>query len=190
MATERIVVHSSVASSFREHFRSAVSQVFGSHTPAPVLVTSIGVSKNRKLVSQAVENGAKITAGDLDAKESSNTRMRPIVVEGVKKDMDIWYQESFGPTVTLVEVESEEEAIEIANDTEYGLTGAVFTRDLATGLRVAKQIETGAVHINSMTVHDEASLPHGGAKKSGFGRFNGNAGLEEFVRTKNVTWKD
>ena len=61
---------------------------------------------------------------------------------------------------------------------------------MAAGLRIAKQIETGAVHINNMSVHDEPTLPHGGAKQSGFGRFNGSAGLEEFQRTKTVTWWD
>ena len=69
--------------------------------------------------------------------------MRPIVIENVTTEMDIYHQESFGPTVSLIVVESEEEAVELANDTEYGLSAAVFTRDLAAGLRVAKQIDSG-----------------------------------------------
>lgn len=69
--------------------------------------------------------------------------MRPIVVEGVTKDMDLYHQESFGPTVSLISVDSEEEAVALANDTEYGLSASVFTKDLAAGLRVAKQIESG-----------------------------------------------
>ena len=96
----------------------------------------------------------------------------------------------FGPTVSVYEVDDDDEAIRIANDTDYGLSSAVFTEDLRRGLKIAKQIETGAVHINSMTVHDETGLPHGGAKKSGFGRFNGREGLEEWVRTKIITFKD
>ena len=66
----------------------------------------------------------------------------------------------------------------------------MFTEDLRKGLRLAKGIETGAVHINNMSVHDEAGLPHGGVKKSGFGRFNSKEGLEEWVRSKVITWKD
>lgn len=190
MSTERIVVHSSIVKEFGAALKTSIEQIFSKDGPAPTLVSAPPVQKNKKLVSQAVSNGAKILTGDLDAKESSDTRMRPIVVEGVTKEMDMYRIESFGPTVSIITVDSEEEAVEIANDTEYGLSSAVFTEDLAAGLRVAKQIETGAVHINNMTVHDEPNLPHGGAKMSGFGRFNGSAGIEEFLRMKTVTWKD
>jgi acyl-CoA reductase-like NAD-dependent aldehyde dehydrogenase len=110
--------------------------------------------------------------------------------EGVKTDADLYYTESFGPTVSLFVVETDEEAIKIANDTEYGLASAVFTENLQRGFRIAKQIETGAVHINSMSVHDETNLPHGGAKQSGFGRFNGEEGLKEWVRMKSITWRN
>jgi acyl-CoA reductase-like NAD-dependent aldehyde dehydrogenase len=88
--------------------------------------------------------------------------MMPVVVKGTKKGMDLFYTESFGPTVSVMTVGSEEEALELANDTEYGLSAAVFTKDLQRGLRMAKLIESGAVHINGMTVHDETALPHGG----------------------------
>lgn len=115
--------------------------------------------------------------------------MRPIVLEGVTKDMDIYYHESFGPSVSLLTFETEEEALAIANDTEYGLASAIFTGDLVTGLRIARQLEAGAVHINDMSVHDEPRLPHGGAKKSGFGRFGGQWGVDEFMRTKTITFK-
>ena len=143
MSTERILVHSSVAEKFREALKAAMEKIFGKESPAPILVNAPPVQKNKKLVEQALSKGAKILAGDLNAEERSDTRMRPIVVEGVTKDMDLYQTESFGPTVSLIVVDSEEEAIEIANDTEYGLSSAVFTEDLAAGLRVAKQIETG-----------------------------------------------
>ena len=143
MSTERILVHSSIASPFRDALKAAMEKLYGSKSPAPILVTAPPVQKNKKLVEQALSKGAKILAGDLNAKESSETRMRPILIDGVTKDMDIYQTESFGPTVSLIVVDSEEEAIEIANDTEYGLSSAVFTEDLTAGLRVAKQIETG-----------------------------------------------
>ena len=88
--------------------------------------------------------------------------MMPVVVVGTKKEMDLYYTESFGPTVSVMPVNSEEEALELANDTEYGLSSAVFTKDLGRALRIAKGIESGAVHVNGMTVHDETALPHGG----------------------------
>ena len=191
MSAERILVHKNVVDKFTEAFKGAVDQVFGGEgRDAPILVTSLAVDKNKKLVKDAVSKGAKAIYGDVDASEDSKTRMRPVIVEGVKKDMDLYYTESFGPTVSVIVVDSDEEAIKIANDTEYGLSSAVFTEDLRRGLKIAKQIESGAVHINGMTVHDEPALPHGGAKKSGFGRFNGAEGLNEWLRTKTVTWKD
>lgn len=197
MSTERVLVHKSIKDDFAEAFKKAVGQVFGDDKPAPVLITSAGVTKNKKLIADAVSKGANVLHGDpkVDEKhpetnETSATRMRPIIVSDVTKDMDLFYTESFGPSVSLIPVESDEEAVEIANDTDYGLSGAVFTENLARGLRVARQIETGAVHINSMSVHDEANLPHGGVKKSGWGRFNSSWGLEEFVRTKTITFQE
>ncbi len=143
MSTERILVHSSIAEKFRDALKVAMDKIYGKESPAPILVNAPPVQKNKKLVEQALSKGAKILTGDLGAKEHSDTRMRPIVVDKVSKDMDIYQTESFGPTVSLIVVESEEEAIEIANDTDYGLSSAVFTEDLTAGLRVAKQIETG-----------------------------------------------
>lgn len=101
------------------------------------------VKKNRELIDQAVSRGATLLVGDLDTKETSQTRMRPVVLENVKKDMNIYHEESFGPSVSLFTIESEDEAIALANDTEYGLSAAVFTKDLIAGLRIARQIESG-----------------------------------------------
>jgi acyl-CoA reductase-like NAD-dependent aldehyde dehydrogenase len=188
MSTERVIVHKSVAAAFGEKLAAATEKFFGSSGDAPVLIQQRGVDKARGLVLDAVKKGARCSGADVNAEEASKTRMRPIIVRGVREEMDIYRTESFGPTVSVFEVETEEEALRLANDTEYGLSSAVFTEDLRRGLRLAKGIETGAVHINSMSVHDEAALPHGGAKASGFGRFNaGN--LEEWVRTKTVTYK-
>lgn len=188
------------------------------------MVDKAPVGRNASLLSDAVSKGAKAIYGDVNDKRELATAMRPVILEDVKKDADLYYQESFGPTVSLFVVENDEEAIQIANDTEYGelrrsiplppslfltsppffpftqpnltspllsnpgLASAVFTENLQRGLRIARQIETGAVHINSMSVHDEPSLPHGGAKKSGFGRFNGEEGLREWYRMKTITW--
>jgi len=191
MATERILVNAKIADEFRTALKATMDQVFSDEgMGVPQLVTAAPVEKNKKLLADALSKGAKAVYGDAQHNESSKTKMRPVIIENIKPDMDIYHTESFGPTVALYVVNSDDEAIAIANDTDYGLASAVFTEDLRRGLRIAKEIETGAVHINSMTVHDEAALPHGGAKKSGFGRFNGLQGLDEWVRTKVVTWKD
>ncbi|RYP33293.1 hypothetical protein DL766_003522 [Monosporascus sp. MC13-8B] len=190
MSTEKIIVHKKISEAFQKKFVEMIERMFPSKGDAPVLIASEAVDKNKTLLKDATSKGAVLIRGDIDAEEISKTRMRPIVVSKVTPEMDIYKQESFGPSVSLIEVETEEEALRIANDTEYGLNSAVFTENLRTGLRFAKEIETGAVHINNMTVHDEAALPHGGVKASGFGRFNTLFGLEEWVRTKTVTWRN
>ncbi|KAL9531079.1 Vanillin dehydrogenase [Sphaerulina musiva] len=187
MSTERILVHSKIADQFRQILRATIDQIFPDQNGL-VMVDKAPVGRNASLLSDAVSKGAKAIYGDVNDKRELATAMRPVILEDVKKDADLYYQESFGPTVSLFVVENDEEAIQIANDTEYGLASAVFTENLQRGLRIARQIETGAVHINSMSVHDEPSLPHGGAKKSGFGRFNGEEGLREWYRMKTITW--
>ncbi|KAI0506954.1 Aldehyde/histidinol dehydrogenase [Xylaria bambusicola] len=186
MSTERIIVHKKISEAFQSKLRETVSKKWSG---AQVHINAQAVEKNRRLAQDAANKGASILNGEINAEESLNTHLKPVVIAGVTPNMDIYKEESFGATVSLLEIESEEEALRIANDTEYGLSSAVFTEDLRTGLRFAKNIETGAVHINSMSVHDEAALPHGGAKASGYGRFNASVGLEEYLRTKVVTWK-
>ncbi|KAJ5300171.1 hypothetical protein N7508_007414 [Penicillium antarcticum] len=189
MSTERIIVHSSVAESFIEAFKQCTDELFPLSGLSPVLVSSAGARKTKGLVSAALAGGADVVFGS-PVEESSTPTMRPIVLRNLKKDADLYYTESFGPTVVILTFESEDEALTIANDTEYGLSGAVFTEDLAAGLRVARQCETGAVHINAMSIHDDVSLPHGGLKKSGYGRFTGMAGIEEYLTSRVVTWRD
>lgn len=190
MSTERIVVHRKVSAAFQQQLAATIEAIFPSAGEAPVLIAADAVDKNHALLRDATSKGAALVSGDAEAREISATRMRPIVVGKVTPDMDLYRQESFGPSVSLIEVDTEEEALRIANDTEYGLNSAVFTEDLRTGLRFAKEIEAGAVHINNMTVHDEMALPHGGTKASGYGRFNGKPGLDEYLRTKSVTWRN
>lgn len=193
MSTERILVNAKIANDFRAALKATMEQVFSEGPQGfgvPQLVTSAPVEKNKRLLADALSKGANTLYGDASHNESSTTRMRPVIIENVKPGMDIYHTESFGPTVSLYVVDSDDEAIRIANDTDYGLSSAVFTEDLRRGLNIARQIESGAVHINSMTVHDEPALPHGGVKKSGFGRFNGLPGLEEWTRSKVITWKD
>lgn len=160
MSTERIIVHEKVVDEFEKHFLAAVASYAPEDAAPGVLVSKAGVEKNRLLLRDAVLKGATILHGD--ANNGLDCTMRPVIVKGTNKDMDLFYTESFGPTVSLMVVKTEAEALELANDTEYGLSAAVFTQNLATGLRFAKEIESGAVHINHMTIHDETALPHGG----------------------------
>ncbi|KAH7472059.1 Vanillin dehydrogenase [Fusarium oxysporum f. sp. matthiolae] len=190
MSTERILVHKNIKDEFEKKLSATIEQIFSSKGDAPILIASAPVEKNKALIKDAISKGASLVHGNPDLEEASKTRLRPIVVRDVTTGMDIYQTESFGPTVSLITIETEEEAIKIANDTEYGLSSAVFTSDLQRGLRIAREIETGAVHINNMSIHDESGLPHGGAKASGYGRFGASAGLDEWTRTKNITFKN
>jgi len=189
MSTERIIVHEKIADAFKEALKPTMNQVFGEDTSL-TLISEAPVRKNKSLLQDAIGKGAKVIHGDASHNADVKSAMRPVVIEKVTKDMDVFNTESFGPTVSLYTVASDEAAIELANDTDYGLSAAVFTEDLRRGLRIAKKIKSGAVHINNMSVHDESALPHGGFKSSGYGRFNGLEGLEEWVQTKTITWQD
>ncbi|ODU81072.1 MAG: hypothetical protein ABT10_15345 [Novosphingobium sp. SCN 63-17] len=101
--------------------------------------------------------------------------------------MKLFRDESFGPVVGIIRARDEAHAIELANDTEYGLSAAVFTKDIAKGLRLAKQIKSGICHINGATVHDEAQMPFGGVGASGYGRFGGRQGIDSFTETRWIT---
>ncbi|KAE8332312.1 aldehyde dehydrogenase [Aspergillus sergii] len=187
MSTERIVVHEKVAMQFTEALKKAVASLFPDQSAQ--IVNAASLNKNMKLIQDAISKGARASRSDVVIPPGT-TKMHLTLLEDVDTSMDIYHSESFGPSVGIITVTSDDEAIQIANDTEYGLSSAVFTEDLRTGFKIAKQIKSGAVHINSMTVHDETALPHGGMKRSGFGRFNSREGLSEWVRTKSVTWKD
>lgn len=190
MSTEKILVHKNIKDKFSSALVAAVTKLFPESKGALTLINSVAVDKNKQLVEDATKKGGKILVGDPNRPEKQGTQLNPIVVNNVTTDMDIYATESFGPTTSLIDVETEEEAIRLANDTEYGLSSSVFTTDLRRALRLARQIEAGAVHINAPSVHDEPALPHGGAKSSGYGRFNGMIGLREWVWPKSITFKN
>jgi benzaldehyde dehydrogenase (NAD) len=105
----------------------------------------------------------------------------------VPRTAAIYSEESFGPVVCVVRVRDDEEAVSVANDTEYGLTSAVHSRDVSRALKVAQRLQAGMCHVNGPTVHDEAQMPFGGMKGSGYGRFGGKAGITEFTELRWIT---
>jgi vanillin dehydrogenase len=111
----------------------------------------------------------------------------PTVLTDVTPEMRIYHEESFGPVVGLMSVDGPEEAVRIANDTEYGLAASVFGGDVPTALDLARRIESGICHVNGATVHDEPQMPFGGVKASGWGRFGGKAAIEEFTELRWIT---
>jgi acyl-CoA reductase-like NAD-dependent aldehyde dehydrogenase len=109
------------------------------------------------------------------------------VLDGITPAMRLYRDESFGPVVGIIRVADEDEAVRVANDSDYGLSAAVFTRDAARGLRVARRIRSGICHVNGPTVHDEPQMPFGGVGASGYGRFGGKAGIDAFTELRWVT---
>jgi acyl-CoA reductase-like NAD-dependent aldehyde dehydrogenase len=109
------------------------------------------------------------------------------VLDGLTPAMKLYHDESFGPVVGIIRVADEAEAVRVANDSEYGLSAAVFTRDATRGLRVARQIRSGICHVNGPTVHDEPQMPFGGVGASGYGRFGGKAAIDAFTELRWIT---
>lgn len=191
MSTERIIVRREIIESFKSTFCEFTTKIFGNDAPAPILINEKSADKSKALIQDALEKGARILHGAVSAgSDMPSNCCSPTVLENVDKSMRIFYEESFGPIVTIFVVDTDEAALALANDTRYGLTSAVFTNDLRRGLSLARYIDSGAVHINNMTIHDESGLPHGGSKDSGYGRFNGVDSLREWSRMKSMTWRD
>lgn len=191
MSTERIVVVDSVADAFVEKLAAkAKTLVAGDprkgNTPLGSVVDPSAVQRIEQLVKDAVSKGAVLAAGG----RVEGTIMDATVLDNVSPSMRIYGEESFGPVVTVVRVGSIDEAVRVANDTEYGLSSAVFGKDATRAMAVARRIESGICHINGPTVHDEAQMPFGGVKASGYGRFGGNWGIAEFTELRWVTVQD
>lgn len=188
MSTERILVDEKVADAFAHKFAAkAKSLPSGDPRKGEVVLGSVvdlsTVQRVQKLIEDAVRRGAKLLAGG----ESDGTIMPAIVLDYVTPEMEIFREESFGPSVSITRFKSVEEAIRMANDSEYGLSAAVFGRDISRAIEVAKRIESGICHINGPTVHDEAQMPFGGVKGSGYGRFGGKAAIDEFTELRWIT---
>lgn len=185
MSTRRIIADKVIASEFTDKF---VKKVAGFKVGNPKeqdtivgpLINRQQLEKVQHNVANAVRDGAKVLCGG----KSEGLCYYPTVLTNVKPGSALACEETFGPVVSVIEVDGDAEAVAVANDTMYGLAAAVFTQDLAKGLSVARRIESGIVHINDQTVHDEPQVPFGGVKESGWGRFGGKAALEEFTELR------
>jgi vanillin dehydrogenase len=188
MSTERIVVDESIADAFVARFAAkAKSLSVGDPREGAAVLGSLvdrsAAEHVTALVLDAVAEGAKLVAGG----GVNGTLINAHVLDHVTPQMRIYHEESFGPVAVVVRAKGEDEAVRIANDTPYGLSAAVFGRDLDRAFRVARRLETGMCHINGPTVHDEAQMPFGGVKDSGYGRFGGKAAIHEFTELRWIT---
>jgi benzaldehyde dehydrogenase (NAD) len=189
MSTERIIVVEAVADAFAAKFRAkvatmAVGDPREGTTPLGAVVDAKTVAHCRALIDDALAQGATLlTGGDT----VGSVLMPAHVVDHVTPAMKLFRDESFGPVVGIARARDEAHAIALANDSEYGLSAAVFTRDTARGLTVARQVRSGICHVNGPTVHDEAQMPFGGVGASGYGRFGGRQGIDSFTETRWIT---
>ena len=145
-------------------------------------------SANRvmSLIESAISGGARLLLGNRAI--THNTIIQPHILSEVKPNMDIWYEESFGPVLTIATFTTEEEAVRMANDTDFSLCASVFSADVIRAMRIARQLRTGSTHINGPTIYIEPPLPNGGTGgASGYGRFGGSSGIREFTDERILT---
>jgi vanillin dehydrogenase len=191
MSTERIVIDRSVAQEFADKLRERANSLKvgdprEQDTQIGPLVNEDALKRVTEHFEDAVAKGAKVITGG----KAEGLYFQPTVLTDVTREMRVYYEESFGPIVSIVPVDGVDEAIRVANDTEYGLSSAVFSSDVDGALAVARQLQTGMCHINDATVNDEPQMPFGGVKHSGWGRFGGKAALEEFTELRWITIQD
>ena len=188
MSTERIIVDAAIADDFVARLvAKAKGLPLGDPRKGPVVLGSVvdmnTAQRCNALIDDALAKGATLLCGG----KADSTLMPATLLDHVRPDMAIYREESFGPVKPIVRVNGDEEAIACANDNEYGLSAAVFSRDTARALNVARRIESGICHVNGPTVHDEAQMPFGGVKGSGWGRFGGKAGVDAFTELRWIT---
>jgi benzaldehyde dehydrogenase (NAD) len=188
MSTERIIVDRAVAEPFATGLaeRAAALHVGDPRDPTTEigpLINESALHRVDEMVADARAHGAQILSGGA----ADGPCYQPTVLLGVTDQMRVYSEESFGPIASILVVDGAEEAVRVANDTEYGLAAAVFSADVPAALELAQRIESGICHINDATVHDEPQMPFGGVKDSGWGRFGGRAALEEFTELRWIT---
>ena len=187
VASKRLLVHDEIADKFLDEFTAALSGLVAGDpldertTLAPMSSRSAAETLQAQ-VAEAVEHGAKATQVG-ERVPDNGTFVQPTILTGVTRDNPVYGQELFGPVAMFFRVRDEDEAVAIANDTEYGLGGSVFTGDLEHGKEIAERIESGMVFVNRPT-WTAPELPFGGVKRSGYGRELSWLGIQEFVNKK------
>ncbi len=188
-AAKRFIVVDKLADKFLEKFQAALSALkpgdpLDEKTSLGPLSTESALVELLTQVDGAVAKGAKVLIGGKRI-ERPGSFMQPTILTDIKPDNPAFRAEFFGPVALFFRVKDEDEAIALANNSDFGLGGSVFTKDVARGKRVASRVETGMMFINNISWSD-AELPFGGIKNSGYGRELGDMGIQEFVNKKLV----
>lgn len=189
IAAKRFIVHEKVCDEFLGHFLTemetyAVGDPAGKQTKCGPMASESLLLELEEQVRKSVMLGARVILGG-ERVEGSGAFFQPTVLTEVKKGMPAYDEELFGPVASVIKVRNHEEAIAIANDSRFGLGGSVWTEDLDTGLKFAREVSTGAMFVNQM-VMSQPELPFGGIKKSGYGRELSHLGIRTFTNQKTV----
>jgi aldehyde dehydrogenase (NAD+) len=188
MSVEKIIVDESIAGEFTERFVAKVKSFnVGDPREMPNVIGPIinqrQLDKIHGQITDAVDRGAKLLAGGT----YEGLFYQPTVLTDVTPDMSVYQEETFGPVAPIITVKGVDEAVAVANDSEYGLSAGIITRDEERGLAVANRLQTGMAHINDSSVNDEPHVPFGGMKNSGIGRHGGKASIETFTELRWLT---
>lgn len=191
VCANRIYVQNNIYDAFMEKYKKAAALLkVGDGTLPGVeigpLIDEKAIEKITRLVQDAVDKGAVVTLGG-NKQEAGNLYYQPSVIEGCNKEMALSKEEIFGPVSAIYKFFAEEEAIQLANDTEYGLAAYFFTENLGRAWRVAEALDYGIIGINEGIV-SHAEAPFGGMKESGIGREGSKYGIEEYVEVKYMCW--
>jgi len=185
MSTERIIIEKKIADKFTEKLKGKAEALpMGDPTnPATYigpLINQRAVDLVHAHVQEAVAAGAELVTGG----QYDNLVYHPTIVSDVTPDMRIYTDQTFGPIASIIPVNDADEALAVANNSKYGLSSGILTKDFNRALDIAMRLETGMVHIGDQTVNDEPQVPFGGVKGSGYGRFGGQAALDEFTELR------
>lgn len=188
MSINRLIVDERVYDEFVDRFVDRVRNLKMGDPNDPdtdigPIIDRAQLNSHLKHIEQAHQEGARQLLGG----DPEGLMLPPHVFVDVNNQMSIAREEMFGPIVSILKVRDEAEALQVANDTEYGLSSAVFTRDQARGLHFARSMQAGMTHINDQTVNDLPNAPFGGEKNSGIGRFGGNWAIDEFTTDHWIT---
>jgi acyl-CoA reductase-like NAD-dependent aldehyde dehydrogenase len=190
MSTERVIVHEGIADAFISAFAAKTNKLPAGNPRDQVvlgsLVTLAAAERMDAIIADAKSKGGKVIAGG----GRNGSIVEATLIDDVTSDMRIYAEESFGPVKPIIRVKDDDEAVRVANDTAYGLSASVYSSNIPRAMAIADRIESGICHINGPTVSDEAQMPFGGVKDSGYGRFGGRAAIDAFTSVRWVTIED
>ncbi len=189
MASSRIILQKGIAEDFIPAFKKIASEIkvgdlSDPETAIGPIISDKQVERVKFHISDAVSKGADVVHGGIDW---IGNCCPPTILSGVSEGMSIFREETFGPVTSIYRVDDLDEAVRVANDTEYGLSCSIFTSDISSAMKVAKSSGAGMVHINAMSIQDEPHVPFGGNGLSGFGREGTNADLDIMTKWKWIT---